>query len=53
MLDLGKGNWNLHLDGFSRDASDYSSGEQGDIPTGNNSGEIENSDTSGMVVPLV
>ncbi|MEC9254359.1 MAG: TonB-dependent receptor plug domain-containing protein, partial [Pseudomonadota bacterium] len=47
MLDLGKGNWNLHLDGFSRDASDYSSGEQGDIPTGNNSGEIENSDTSG------
>ena len=47
MLDLGKGNWNLHVDGFSRDASDYTSGEQGDIPNGNNSGEIKNSDTSG------
>ena len=47
MIDLGKGDWNLHLDGFTRDASDYSSGEQGDIPAGNNSGNIENSDTSG------
>lgn len=47
MIDAARGNWNLHLDGFTRDASDYSSGEQGSIPAGNNSGKIENSDTSG------
>ena len=47
VVDFGKGNWNLHLDGFTREASDYASGESGDIPAGNNSGTIENSDTSG------
>ncbi|WP_369983106.1 TonB-dependent receptor [Thalassolituus sp.] len=47
LVDAARGNWNLHLDGFTREASDYSSGEQGNVPAGNNSGKIENSDTSG------
>ena len=47
LLDAGRGNWNLHLDGFSRDAGNYQSGSNGNIPDGNNSGEIDNSDTSG------
>jgi iron complex outermembrane receptor protein len=46
-VDMGKGHWNLHLDGFTRQSSDYRSGQQGDVPAGNNSGTIENSDTSG------
>ncbi|UZK03084.1 TonB-dependent receptor [Venatoribacter cucullus] len=47
VLDMSKGNWTLHLDGFKRDADDYRSGKNGRVPAGNNSGRIANSSTEG------
>ena len=47
VLDLSKGNWTLHLDGFKRDSDNYRSGKNGRVPAGNNSGRIANSNTEG------
>ncbi len=47
VLDLSKGNWTLHLDGFKRDSDNYRSGKNGRVPFGNNSGRIANSSTEG------
>lgn len=46
LLDMGHGNWTLHLDGFKRDAADYVSGERGRVPANANRGRIANSDSS-------
>ncbi|QQD20944.1 TonB-dependent receptor [Oceanospirillaceae bacterium ASx5O] len=47
LLDMSKGNWTLHLDGFQRDAGNYQSGNSADAPADNNSGRIANSDSEG------
>jgi iron complex outermembrane receptor protein len=44
-LEMNRANWSLHLDGFTRDASDYRSGKRGSVPAGFNSGRIANSDS--------
>lgn len=46
LLDMGHGNWTLHLDGFKRDAADYASGERGRVPAKANRGRIANSDSN-------
>ncbi len=48
LLNLGRGNWILHLDGFKRDAGNYRSGKPVDAPTGHNKGRIANSDSQGQ-----
>lgn len=47
LLDMSKGNWTLHLDGFKRDAGNYRSGDGSDQPTSFNKGRIANSDSTG------
>ena len=47
LLDMSRGNWTLHLDGFQRDAGDYKSGNPDDAPAGSNRGRIANSDSQG------
>src|SRR5690606_11995446 len=47
LLDMSRGNWTLHLDGFQRDAGNYKSGTPDDAPAGNNRGRITNSDSQG------
>lgn len=42
MLDAGRGNWILHVDGFKRDVQDYRSGHSG------RSGRVQNSDSEGQ-----
>lgn len=48
MLDMGKGHWVMHLDGFKRDAKDYHSGKSSDAPAGHNKGKVANSDSQGQ-----
>lgn len=48
LLDVGQGNWVLHLDGFKRDADNYESGNPDAAPRRHNRGRIENSNSQGQ-----
>lgn len=48
LLDMGSGNFVLHIDGFKREAGNYKSGTQGYLPQGFNHGRVQNSDSEGQ-----
>ncbi len=47
LMDAGKGDWTLHLDGFDRSSENYRSGDEASTPAGSNGGDIANSDSQG------